>query len=293
MHADDEILMYTKESKNILDALILSKCTKLVREVTEYMESYDTVRSARAEKEFVADFSQWYIRRSRSRFKSEDTDHRLSALKTTRYVLITVAKLIAPLTPYIAESVYKGVKGEKESVHLDSWPTVGGEVDENLIEDMAEVRRIASLALELRQKAGIKVRQPLAKLTLSHEKLKNKTDLIKVLLDEINVKEFCSDKKQEDEVVLDTTLTEELKQEGNSRDIVRAVQEMRKKNGLMPEDDVTLIVATNKEGEKMFAVAKDELLRVAGVKKISFGSPKEGNELKVDTTKIVFELSKN
>lgn len=293
MHADDEILMYTKESKNILDAWILAKCTKLVREVTEYMESYDTVRSARAEKEFVADFSQWYIRRSRSRFKSEDTDDRLSALKTTRYVLITLAKLIAPLTPYIAESVYKGVKGEKESVHLDSWPTVGGEVDENLIEDMAEVRRIASLALELRQKAGIKVRQPLAKLTLSHEKLKNKTDLIKVLLDEINVKEFCSDKKQEDEVVLDTTLTEELKQEGNTRDIVRAVQEMRKKNGLMPEDDVTLIVETNKEGEKMFAVAEDELLRVAGVKKISFESPKEGTELKVDTTKIVFELSKN
>jgi isoleucyl-tRNA synthetase len=192
----------------------------------------------------------------------------------------------------MAESIYKGVRGEKESVHLDEWPKLEGSVDEGLIDDMAEVRRLASLALELRQKAGIKVRQPLARLTTVHEKLKDKAALVRILLDEINVKELLSNKKQDDEVVLDTALTEELKKEGQIRDVVRAVQDIRKKKGLMPEDNVELVALTDEKGKEVIERAKEDLKQVAGVVEISYKAPKETFEVRIDTIDIACDLLK-
>ena len=162
-----------------------------------------------------------------------------------------------------------------------------------IIEDMFEIRRLASLALEVRQSTGIKVRQPLQKISLKTNRFENELDLLAILCDEINVKACVVDVAQSEEVVLDTELTDELRQEGAVRDIVRAVQDMRKKAGLMPEDRVTLTVETNEEGKQLIGRATDELTRVAGVETISFAVPREGIPFAVDTIAFTASLTKN
>jgi isoleucyl-tRNA synthetase len=276
-----------------LDEWVLARLGETVQNVTRHMDEYDSIRSARTLREFVTDLSTWYIRRSRDRFKSEDADDGYCVRAVSREVFLTLAKLIAPLTPYIAESLYKGVGGNVESVHLEVWPTNTQEPNMKIIEDMAEIRRIASLALEVRQRTGIKVRQPLAKMTLSTNRFESEPELLAILCDEINVKECVVDASQKEEVVLDTELTDTLRQEGMVRDIVRAVQDMRKKAGLMPEDAITLTVQTDTEGEQVLELARAELARVAGVKEVVFGTPAEGTTLKIETSEFLFAITKN
>ncbi|KKS37033.1 MAG: Isoleucine-tRNA ligase [Parcubacteria group bacterium GW2011_GWD2_42_14] len=275
-----------------LDTWVLARLGETVQSVTRHMDAYDTIRSARVLRDFVTDLSTWYIRRSRDRFKSEDAEDRLRVLAVSREVFLTLAKIVAPITPYIAESLYKGVGGEKESVHLEEWPSYS-EPDKKIIDDMSEIRRLASLALEARQKAGIKVRQPLAKITLATNRFESESALLEILCDEINVKVCAVDASQEDEVVLDTELTDDLRQEGAVRDIVRAIQDMRKKTGLSPEDKVTLTVETSVEGKQLLEVAESELTRVAGVETVSFAtSLDEGIPFTVDTVTFTASLTK-
>ncbi len=278
-------------SPHVLDKWIMAQLHKLVAEVTDYMDTYNTVRSARALREFVADLSQWYTRRSRDRFKTDDDDKRY-ALATMREVLLTVAKLTAPLTPYIAESIYRGVGGEEESVHLALWPERTGKVDENIGEHMAEVRRVASVALEHRQREGIKVRQPLASITLKNTILDGKEELLAILLDEINVKACLFDATQEDEMVLNTELTPELKLEGAVRDLVRAVQDMRKKEGLQPQDSITLMVATGDEGREVLTAGQDDLASIAGVTTVTIEKVEDGTNAKIGTTDFTLKIVK-
>jgi isoleucyl-tRNA synthetase len=277
---------------HVLDTWVMARLRETVAQVSEHMDSYDTIRSARVLREFVTDLSTWYIRRSRDRFKSEDAIDRQQALATSREIFLTFAKLTAPITPYIAESVYRGVGGEKESVHLESWPQNAGEPDKEIIEDMAEVRRLVSLALEVRQREGVKVRQPLAKVTLKDTKLQGKEELLAVLKDEINVKACEFDTTQSEEVLLDTTLTDALKQEGAVRDVLRAVQEQRKKLNLMPEDRVTLTVETSEEGRKILEMAQEELERVAGVTAILYAVCEGGVSFSVNTVDFSMLLEK-
>jgi len=152
-------------SKNVLDKWILSRLTELCSEVTKNLEGFNTIKAARPIREFVTDFSTWYIRRSRDRFKGDDEEDKQYALATTRFVLIELSKLIAPFMPFIAETIYLGVsKGkEKESVHLESWPPKG-RIDKKLLEKMTHVRSVVSASLEARELAGIRVRQPLQTL---------------------------------------------------------------------------------------------------------------------------------
>ena len=275
-----------------LDEWVLARLHETVQNVTRHMDEYDSIRSARTLREFVTDLSTWYIRRSRDRFKSEDGEDRQRVLAVSRQVFLTLAKLIAPLTPYIAESLYKGVGGEKESVHLEEWPTNTGEPDMKIIDDMFEIRRLASLALEVRQSTGIKVRQPLQKISLNTNRFDTEPDLLAILCDEINVKECVVDSAQKEEVVLDTTITDALKREGMVRDIVRAVQDMRKKTGLYPEDRVTLTIETNEEGKQLIGKATSELTRVAGVETISYAVVHEGILFTVDTITFTASLTK-
>ena len=149
------------ETKHVLDRWILARLDQLIGEVTEAMEKYDMVRATRPIKDFVSDLSTWYIRRSRDRFKVRDQE----ALGTARHVFQEFSKLIAPVMPFIAEDIYRRLKGGKESVHLEDWPKAGS-VDQKILENMEEARKIVSLALEARSKAGIKVRQPLPKLEI-------------------------------------------------------------------------------------------------------------------------------
>lgn len=228
-------------SKHILDKWILYRLDTTIFDVTQSMETYDLVHASRPVRDFVTDLSTWYIRRSRDRFKGEDKENRMQALSTTRYIFKEFSKLIAPIMPFIAEEMYRGVKenSDPESVHLTEWPKARKTFfsfltspNKRVLKSMSETRKIVSLALEQRQKANIKVRQPLQKLEIRSSKLEK--EYLEIIKDELNVKEVVIRPDLNEEIKLDTTLTPELEEEGRVRDAVRAIQEWRKEQGLKP-----------------------------------------------------------
>lgn len=227
-------------STHVLDRWILARLNELVSEMTKGFEAYDTVSASRPLREFVSDLSTWYVRRSRERFKGDDVEDKKAALATSRYVFRELAKLMAPLMPFIAEEIYQKVRTKEEptSVHLCEWPKVKKPLfnfwnqDTKTLEHMAQTRALVSLALEARQKANIKVRQPLGKLEVRNAKLER--EYLEIIKDELNVKDVAVNEKLDAEVKLDTALTPELEEEGKVRDAVRAVQEWRKSNNLKP-----------------------------------------------------------
>ncbi len=282
------------ESKNPLDLWILARLAELGQGMTASLDAYELDRAVKPIGLFVDDFSTWYIRRSRDRFKSDDVIDRAHAITTTRTVFLEFSKLLAPVMPFLAEHLYAKAGGVKESVHLESWP-VFSDADKKTLDTMIEVRRVVSLALEARAKAGIKVRQPLGKLTVKNITLAGQDDLIELIQDEVNIKEVvfgcikegkagCEDT---DEVSLDTTITPDLKREGQFRELVRTVQELRKKTGLTPSDMVTLEVETSNDGRALIDTFASELKKASLIKDIVF---KEISGEPVDVDGIPFTL---
>ena len=168
-------------------------------------------------------------------------------------MLVTLAKLMAPFTPFIAEEIYRGLTG-KESVHLEDYPVADeGLVDGKLNRNMNAVREIVTIGLQRRAEAKVKVRQPLGMVSLGSEyeelfnSLVNPDDYYAILEEELNVKKIGINILQKpgnsdagENVILDTTVTPELKLEGEAREIIRAIQEGRKKAGFNVEDRIIL-----------------------------------------------------
>ncbi len=272
-----------KKSDDVLDQWISARLDELIKVSTENLDNYKLLEPTRAVRDFIGDLSTWYLRRSRDRIKDGDK----GAKQTLYYVLKNIAKIMAPFAPFAAEDIWLKLKNEKdeESVHLASWPTVE-KVDEKIIEDMEKVREIVSLGLEARQKSGIKVRQPLATLKFKVQG-KLSDELTSLIKDEVNVKEVVFDEKIENEVFLDTKISEELKEEGSYRELVRGIQDMRKKMGLTPSDVVSISVDTSDEGKKLIQKFEKDLSKVILASKIEF-KPNEGEEIKVD--ELVFKV---
>ncbi len=228
------------QSSHILDKWIVSKLNLLIRDVTNSMDDYNTVTSCNRISEFINELSTWYVRRSRDRFNSEGKEKQ-DAINTLGYVLVNLAKIIAPIMPFIAEDIYQVFKTRKESVHLDDWPVY----DEKrtvlkINEEMKKTREIVSLALEERNKIQIPVRQVLAKLEVTGATLGNAyLDIIK---EEINVKTIELKKGEVLQVKLDTKITPELEKEGYVRELTRKIQDLRKKAGLKKEDKISLVI---------------------------------------------------
>lgn len=275
-----------KSSSNILDKWVIALFHKMLGDGTGALDSYDTFRSARAIRDFCNDFSTWYIRRSRDRFKSYDVEDRNNALATTKYILTEFSKYLAPFAPFFAEEMYlKVTEGAKlESVHLENWPqgeSVSEELErENILTKMENIRKLVTLGLEARQRAGIKVRQPLAKITITnHEFDSQYLDLLK---DEINVKEVLFDKSlPEDGAVLDTEITAQLKEEGIVREFTRAIQDLRKENGLTPKDRIVLSLDTNNTAREVLEKYLDEIKSIVQANEIRFES-NDGQSVNID-----------
>ena len=247
LYADGEYPNMPHASTCVLDRWILARLDELTKTVTRGLDAYDTVRATRPMKEFVSDFSTWYIRRSRDRFKGDDQEDKAFAIVTTRHVLLELSKLLAPVMPFIAEDIYQKIRkpDDRESVHLEDWPTVKRPFpflsffalkssDRKIIEDMRETRRIASLALEARSRVDIKVRQPLNELKIRSKELGE--EFLSLIADELNVKRVTIEDNLATEIELDTRITPELEEEGKLRDAVRMIQDFRKENGLNPKD---------------------------------------------------------
>lgn len=256
------------KSKNSLDIWIYNRVKELAREMTEGLEKYQVDKAARPIALFIDDLSTWYIRRSRDRFKSENKEEVVAVLSTTRNVLLDFTKLIAPFMPFLAEDIYLRLKGPLESVHLESWPTLS-KLDNKILENMKEVRKISSLALEARMKAKINVRQPLAKLSIRDTVPIALMDIIK---DEVNVKEVVMEKSLSEDVVLDTFITPQLKEEGIVRELIRSIQDMRKEKGLTIQDRAVLIIDTDQAFVDLINKNKTLISGITLLSDISFES---------------------
>ncbi|MEX0934547.1 MAG: isoleucine--tRNA ligase, partial [Candidatus Saccharimonadales bacterium] len=176
----------TDSVTNLLDRWVLSRVHQTNKIVDEEMSQYDLPSATKPLLGLIEDISNWYVRRSRKRFwKSEDDQDKADAYQTLHYVLTQTAIIFAPFTPFLSEELYRNLTGG-ESVHLIDWPKAG-EVDENLISQMAVVRNLIKQGLESRASSGIKVRQPLSKAKVSLSQEINE-GLIEIIKDELNVK---------------------------------------------------------------------------------------------------------
>jgi isoleucyl-tRNA synthetase len=195
------------EGKGSLDRWLISELSALVEQVTNALENYDVTSAARPLQAFIDTLSKWYLRRSRRRFwrstpsKGGYDADKESAYATLYYTLLTLSKLLAPLTPFLAENLYQNLvrsfdREAKISVHLTGWPLSNPDViDENLNKEMQLVMKLASLGHAARERAGIKVRQPLAEAAFwvgrseENEALERHAEL---LANELNVKSVRS-----------------------------------------------------------------------------------------------------
>ncbi|MEX2014767.1 MAG: isoleucine--tRNA ligase [Candidatus Saccharimonadales bacterium] len=223
---------------NTLDRWIISRVHKLGEQVDTHMQKYDIPNAIKLIIPFIEDASNWYVRRSRKRFwKSDNDEDKDNAYATLHYVLATLSAILAPFTPFLSEELYQRLTGG-ESVHLLDWPEFG-HVDELLISDMKKVRAFIADGLAVRATEGIKVRQPLKSVTIPEV-----PDIYKEMIqEELNVKEVKLDKKLKS-VKLDTKIDAELRAEGQAREVIRYVQNARKKAGLNVDDRITLTLST-------------------------------------------------
>ena len=179
-----------------LDRWIISRFNRVIKEVTEYMDGYDHMRSVRTIQDFVTeDLSNWYIRRARRRFWGEElTEDKKAVYKTTYEVLVGVAELMAPFAPFLADEIYINLTDE-ESVHLGYYP----KADESLIDEKSEermdiVRTLVGLGRVTREKEKIKVRQPLKSVLVDGKYEALISDLTPLIEEELNIKEVHFEK---------------------------------------------------------------------------------------------------
>ena len=206
-----------------LDIWIVSRSHLLREEVTKAMEKYDLPKATRPFVQFVNEFSTWWLRLSRNRFKSENADKDM-ATATFGYTLSFLSKLLAPFVPFVADYLYQGIGGKKESVHLEDWPFQDNlVVDYDVLKKMEATQKAVEIGLALRATANMKIRQPLNKLTLKDKEIVELlfVDLVK---QELNVKNV----ELGNEDVLDLVISEELKMEGIVRELTRAINQLRK-----------------------------------------------------------------
>ncbi len=283
------------KAKNILDKWVISKLNRLVQEVTNYLEDYNITSAARAiEKFLVEDLSQWYIRRSRKRFqKPEGKGELKEASDTLFFCLSKLAELTAPFVPFLAEIIYQQL-GSKKSVHLAGWPKADKKlIDKKTETKMERIREIINLALRKRAEAAIKVRQPLAGLQIKNQELKKEKELLSLIQEEVNVKQVTFGKT----LKLDTKVTTQLREEGIVREVVRNIQEMRKKAGLSPRDKIEVRYSGAKEINEILAKNKELILKEARIEEIFLGErPKQvfdvERELKISQLELWLAIKK-
>lgn len=284
---DGKLIDPSEKLTNPLDIWVVSRLHQLIAEVEERLEAYDLQAALRPILPFIDDASNWYVRRSRRRFwKSGDDEDKDNAYRTLHYVLVQLSKVLAPLTPFLADELYHKLTGG-DSVHLLDWPSAG-HVNESVVNDMEKAREYVNQGLSIRAKERIKVRQPLASVTVPS--MGESVDFADILSEELNVKEVNTGK----EYKLDLKITPELKSEGIAREVIRHIQAARKAAGLNVDDRIELVLASN-DTELKEAIAQhrkviaDETLAVELSRD---GSKKYTETVKIDGAEMTISLQK-
>ena len=173
------------DSTDVLDRYLLAKTRGLIIDVQTHLDNLDSPLAAAALRDFADVLTNWYVRRSRDRFWSGDSPEAFDTLYT---VLETVCRVAAPLLPLVTEQVWKGLTGGR-SVHLEDWPDYRVfPADDALVAAMDRIRETVSVGLAVRKSTGLRVRLPLAKLTVAATDPSGLADFLDILRDELNVK---------------------------------------------------------------------------------------------------------
>lgn len=218
-----------------IDKWLFSRLNHTIEIVTTNLEKYNTARATAAIEKLVSDLSTWYIRRGRER-----TDN----FSLLFFVFDTIFRLMSPITPFLSEVLYLNLH-QKSSVHLQDWPQSQKDyINEKLESDMELVRNLCQQAHSQRQKACIKIRQPLSTLTICCPVVISEiylNNLSEIMAQEVNVKKVNISQEKNTKVTLDTNLTPELSAEGEYRDFVRNIQVLRKNQGFEVKDRIKII----------------------------------------------------
>ena len=283
-------------SHHVLDRWIISRLNELIAKVESELELYKLDRVIWALDGFIDDLSNWYLRRSRDRFRSEETLVREEANNTLLFVLIETAKVLAPFAPFVAEDIYLRLTKNQsaESVHLTTWPTKK-DFDQDLTEKMSEVRKIVTLGLELRMSAGIKVRQPLASLTLRENLFASQEDLLDLIKDELNIKEIICDSALAEPLQLETTISSDLQAEGLVRELIRLIQDWRKQKKLVAGDKINVKMSVDNPIKVLVEKYLNEIKQSAGLLDIDFSTLTSEQSLigEIADTPIYLEIFSN
>jgi isoleucyl-tRNA synthetase len=175
---------WSTQSQDLLDRYLLSKTHDLVNDVESHLNKFDSYSAAASLRDFADVLTNWYVRRSRDRF----WDGSAEAFDTLYTVLEIVSRVAAPLLPMVTEEIWRGLTGGR-SVHLESWP-IASELphDAALVEAMDQVRTVSSVASSLRKASGLRVRLPLAKLTVVTKSASALNQFADIIAEELNVK---------------------------------------------------------------------------------------------------------
>lgn len=264
----------TKPKKlSIEDKWILSRLNTVTKNCTQHFCSYNGHKAVTELHDFlINDFSRWYIKLIRDRtWPAYAGSDKQAAFYTLYEIGEKTSQLLAPITPYLAEQIGMEILGEKGSVHAKDWPKYDAKVISAKAEKaMNIVKNLVEAANSQRHESSIKIRWPLAKLTVdSKEDLKPFAEIIKNMC---NVKAVVFAKTKNGvpfdggKLELDTTLTEDLKKEALLREVIRKVQDMRKKSGLVVKDKIELRI----EGAGELKKWEKELKKEVGAAKILF-----------------------
>jgi isoleucyl-tRNA synthetase len=227
---------------HVLDRWIVSRTSSLIAAVTAALDGYDTVAACRVIADFISDLSTWYVRRSRDRIKTDTVTQ-----QTLGWVLTHLSQVIAPIMPFLSELMYQNVTGDGKSVHLTTWPHAGAGSDGELENNMVFVRELAVQIHASRKENAIPVKQPLTKVTIFPDRKQVSQELETLLCEEVNIKTVVwSHTEKELHIELDTTITPQLKAEGDMRELIRAVQNLRKTEQLGMSEHIHVLQISNK-----------------------------------------------
>jgi len=294
-----------EKSDNVLDKWIIAKFDLLLETVKVGMENYNLPKAVRPITVFIDEFSTWYLRRSRDRFKSEDKNDRQLALLTTKTILLELSKVIAPFMPFAAEYLWQKLSGydfsdDNHSVHLENWPVAFAIEPGDIMGRMTFVCRIVEAGLMKRNEAGIKIRQRLNKITVKYKITKLAEEYQVLVKDELNINELEILPAENDEIFaveLDTEITPALRQEGIKREIIRSVNMLRKEAGLSLGDRTKIMLLVDSEEIKtMISALAEEIKKETLSDDLEFVSDfgKDANikEIKIEKEKICLSLKK-
>jgi isoleucyl-tRNA synthetase len=250
------------------DKWILSRLASLNNLLTEKLESYMPYECVKALDDFVMnDLSRWYIKLIRDRtWVSAEGKDREAAIVTLYTALADISKMMAPFAPFIAEYMHRDLVGG-ESVFLSGWPEARVKTDEKLEKQMGLVKEIVEQVNAARDEAGIKLRWPVEKIVVdTKEDLKAVSDVICRMTNakavEFSGKEPKNAIKKEFSagiVMLSRDRSQQMVEEGLIRDLLRQIQDMRKKAGLKVSEEIKLRISTDKDFAKVVEKFKETI----------------------------------